>query len=270
MLHRTPFRFTVFIWSKWLFWAANVVNITAAALTKLPDRPQAGAIYREFYSFAQANCWWLVVGASGTIGLTSVFLKTIGSQETWETLHELLDSLHAAVFTGPGYAIPDEHKVTIFKAVKVCSHDRPFDYLTAPFRRNPRWLRPVVRSGHTSQDTNTCFRLYDDAGKCEGIAGQAWAQSRVVAVSDLPNVALKPYAYEIRSYAGRSFVSEDRVKEKKPKSRALLAMPILVKGVPWGVLVFDSRNPAKIRYEEVEEMYRVISKHLNTLITKHL
>lgn len=270
MLHRTPFRFTVYNWAKWLFWVANAVNVLAVVLTKLPERPNSGAVYSELTRFGIAHGWWLVFVATGIIATTSVITKSIGSPDTLETLHELLNNLHGAVFKGPDYAVPDEHKVTIFKAVKSCSQDHILCRALDPFRRRPRWLRPVVRSGHTSQDTTTCFRLYDDADKCEGVAGQAWAQSRVITVYDLPSVSQDPYVYQIKTYASRSYVTEERVRMKKPKSRAVLGMPILVKGEPWGVLVFDSRNPAKIRYEEVEEMYRVISTHLNTLIAKHL
>jgi hypothetical protein len=270
MLHRTPFRFTVYNWAKWLFWIATAVNIIAAALIKMPERPEFGAVYTEIAKAGAAHGWWLVILATAVIGITSAITKSIGSPDTLETLHELLDSLHAAVFKGPEYSIPDEHKVTIFKAVKTCPQDHWLRRMFGFLGTRARWLKPVVRSGHTSQDTTTCFRLYDDADKCEGVAGQAWARNRVITVYDLPSVSQTPYNYQVAAYASRSYVSEDRVRAKKPKSRSVLGMPILVKGELWGVLVFDSRNPAKIRYEEIEEMYRVISRHLNTLIAKHL
>jgi hypothetical protein len=274
MLHRKPLKFSLYWWARLFFWIFSGLNVVAAGLAKLPVRPDYGALYAILQKFCESNAWWAVILATTGIAVTSWILKSVGSPETWDVLHDLLDGLQTTVFRGAEYSVPDEHKVTIFKAVGACSHDPAWRHVLAPvLPKKSRWLEPVVRSGHTSQDTKTCFEIFDDASKCLGVAGQAWARGQVVAVAGLPDVTgatTEPYSREIKAYAKDGFVTTQWVKEKKPKSRALLAIPILVRGEPWGVLVFDSRNPQKIRYDEVEEMFRVVSRHLNTLITKHL
>lgn len=250
-----------------------MINVVAAILSKLPARPSSGPVYAAIRDFGEANSWWLIILATSIIAFTSLLKKSIGPPDTWDTLHELMDSLHAVVFNGENYAVPDEHKVTIFKAVPTCVHDSKLRRIFGRASKRARWLVPVVRSGHTSQDTRTCFKLDDAGEKCEGVAGQVWARGKVVAVSDLPDVSgttSPPSKNEINRYADATYVTNKRIKEKIPKSRALLGLPIMVRGQPWGVLVFDSRNPQRIQYDEMEHMFRVVLKHLNQLISKHL
>lgn len=270
MLHRRNAQWIAA--SRRIFWSATATNSVAAIWGKLPEEDW-GVVY-AFLRQAGGNWSAAVILVSTAImGVAGIVYKYYGSQDTWETLHELISDLQQAIFKGPDYQTLDSHKVTIFRGTHSCASEHFFKRLWFWFRGKKRWLVPVARSHHTSQATSTCFALLDDGEKCTGVAGQAWARKRVVAVNDLPDVSGRtsaPYKREIESYASRAFVSKDWVERQKPKGRSILAVPLFVKGEPWGVLVFDSRLPQKIRYDDLEEIFTVIQKHINRLLTKHL
>ena len=271
MLHRRPIKYRIYRPAKWANITAWVLNIGAASIIKLPLRPDAGAAYLEVRAFGENHSWWIVLCSTITLAITSKIMQVTGRPTTWDTLHNLLDGLQNAIFPAASYPVPDEHKATIFKAVKSCKRDKFWKRVSSVARDKKEWLIPVVRSGHLSQETEACFRICDEGAECSGVAGQAWARNSVVSVHDLPDISNgEATVTAYRQYAKQGFVKRDWAELKKPKARAILAMPIMVKGEPWGVLVFDSRLPTKIKYEEVESMFRVVSKHLNNLIAEHL
>lgn len=91
----------------------------------------------------------------------------------------------------------------------------------------------------------------DDA---EGVAGQTWARNRTVIVSDLPDLNIdNPQETDIIEYAKRAFVTKEwicnrmQTNRRGLQCRSLFGICIEVKGIPWGVLVIDSRNPEPSR-----------------------
>lgn len=176
--------------------------------------------------------------------LTSGFSKLVRQRMTRpalrEDVHWMLDQLQLLVFQAehrrgePGHL----HRVTLFRAQ------------TRPLRRG-LWLVPFARSGHTTQKTDTRFRIDDDPRKVEGIAGRAWMQGRrVVTVQGLPDLSSvqtpETQSAWIREYADKTFVSPEwigkRVEQGKMAARSYTGIPVEVSGNLWGAIVIDSIN----------------------------
>lgn len=257
-----------------IFWAATVLNAVAAVGSKLPAWEFGGAPWESLRAFGARWGAIAVCVFTALIGVSALVIRWTGRQPTWETLHALLNGLRAAIFrNGDIYDNPDHHRVTIFRAVPVAPCDPWWTKMIKCCANQPRWLVPVVRSHHTSQATSVCFRLHDDGDRCEGVCGHAYVADQVVNVPHLPDVSCAegpPSDRDIRSYAKQAFVSRAWIEERKPKTRSILALPLMVNGRPWGVLVFDSRNSEPIPYDELADIFSAIQTHITVLLSKHL
>ncbi len=269
MLHKKQLQVLLYKFSQYGFWIFSGLLAFIGLLQKL-DRTNWGDWYISFRGFVLDRSWWLILGSSLALFVCKHLPRIAGSPQTWDLMHDFLDGLRDYFFREDGYDVPDFHRATLFR----CQRNRRKRNLIARFLglcgAKPKWLVPVVRSNHISQETEVAFRIDDSIEKCEGVAGRAWHMNNVVSVYDLPEISLGSAAKEVKDYAKKSFVSPDWVRNKCPKSRSILAIPVRVKGEMWGVLVFDSRHPQKIGYKETEDLYLVLSKHLSNLVEKAL
>ena len=130
------------------------------------------------------------------------------------------------------------------------------------------WLVPVERSGHTTRRSHTIFLAPDDADQAEGIAGQTWAQNRVVVVNGLSDVNENPSREVLAEYAQRTWIAETWVLQKQRQhARSFCGIPVEVKGKLWGVIVLDSRNPQAID-QNADKFYRLIGRVLGKLLER--
>lgn len=108
-------------------------------------------------------------------------------------------------------------------------------------------LRPVARSGHITRESKTKFKIADNGDVTSGgIAGQAWISETRVVAYNLPLVNSSTGNKGLSTYAKKTFMPEAWVIARHYNARSFLAFRVSCRGEPWGVVVFDSINPASI------------------------
>jgi len=175
---------------------------------------------------------WLFVPACLLLAaLVGHLRKRFGDPAMWGFVHELLNDFRNKIFSDAGSEYQHHHRVTLFK------HSR----WVWCVRRWPwsGWLKPIERSGHTTQSSRALFRAPDNSDDCEGIAGLAWCANGALKVDKLPDLNS---AEALQDYSKRTGVTVSYLQENLPKSRSFYAVRVEVKGDPWGVLVIDSRK----------------------------
>ena len=241
-----------------LQWIAGIVLATIQASTKAdPSRWQLGS---EFLIWLQQNAWITVPLLIGTLGLMQVARWTIGPPWVWDTVHHLLDSFQEYVFEGESGPL-QYHRVTLFKYARVRLRLCRWPW--------SGWLVPVERSGHTARRSRTTFLAPDDAERAEGIAGQTWAQNRVVVVNELPDINESPSCNVLAEYARQTWIVVTWLQRPRQRqhARSFCGIPVEVKGKLWGVIVLDSRSPEVIDQNAIR-FYSLIGRCLGKLLEK--
>jgi hypothetical protein len=176
-------------------------------------------------------------------------------------LDEMRDHAFKNVPNGPNF----HYRVTLFRHVKgpcwkaACSLRWPFG----------GWLVPFARSGYLTQKISVCFRAPDQGDNAEGIAGQAFAQDLTLLVEKLPDVSTNACSdTQLKNYARLTFVDLDWLRTEQSTARALIGIPIKVKGEPWGVIVVDSRATEIPDRENVTNAYGLIAKVLGEVLDR--
>ncbi len=277
MLHRSRFSYAAHgVAKRAAAWLILFVAIESG-LSRLPSKalsswqfPRLG----EIYSFVQwqgtTHGWWLILVATALIAASLQLQKMIGSPEVWDVLHALLSSTQGLVFTGPGYEVSDHHRVTLFRVRCYRNKADVVGLVRQLFQCKPRYLVPVVRSGHTSQETKAYFSIGDGENQCFGVAGQCWFRNQIVSRWNLPDLHSEPSEAKLLEYATNSFAHLDLIRHRLPRARAILAAPVQIKQELWGALVFDSRNPAQINQTNVDKLCAMLAGHLGKMIEKIL
>ncbi|MDE3188947.1 MAG: GAF domain-containing protein [Acidobacteriota bacterium] len=223
-------------------------------------------------NFLRQRLWWLWPASFLLAALAKFADKKICDRWGHDAVKEMLEILREKGF--PGNKEPVHfHRVTLFK------HKRW--WLCWRFWPWSGWLVPVVRSGHTTLNHQTCFLAPDEADHAEGIAGRCWSTKAVILIptedSNMtlpllnPEVNAKPHDPHAMAeiYAKETFMDTDWVLKKLPHSRSFLGIPVVVQGQPWGVIVVDSRATkiqcAKGILASYEEIARPFIKCLERL-----
>lgn len=169
-----------------------------------------------------------------------------------EKLKFILNGYQQGAFAGDDPVLRDRDRVTIFKHTGSTCFVRHWSStsLLAPWGKNPifsRYLVPILRSGHTSQNSKAAFFAPDVADKAEGIAGRAWATNRPIVLCDLPDITENSKVRDKKSYAASTYsdvrMLEKYISEGRKLPRSIAAIPIESCGRVWGVVVLDSANP---------------------------
>ena len=240
-------------------------------LAKLPAKPTLGVIYEFTRWQAEQYGWWLIASAGCLLTACAIVQKSLGSPAVWETLHALLCGTQAMVFPQEQYTVANYHRVTLFRGQAYRGKGDLVGLFCGFFTNRIRWLVPIVRSGHTDQNTRTRFSVGDSEEECHGIAGRAWFQDQMVSASGLPDLNDHQTGDEqFRQYAEWTGVPEEELRRKRPRQRSLLAVPVKMKGELWGVLVFDSRDSAPINRANVGNLCKMLTGHLGTMIERVL
>ncbi|MCF6153246.1 hypothetical protein [uncultured Candidatus Kuenenia sp.] len=204
----------------------------------------------SFFDLCQHNAWWIIILFTCAGGLSQFLNNRIGSPDIWRVVQHILDQYREEVFSKDENTKEDAehfHRITLFKHFKW-----RWALVRSPWSG---WVVPVARSGSRTKTKIQCFLASkehpDDA---EGVAGQTWARNRTVIVSDLPDLNIdNPQETDIIEYAKRAFVTKEwicnrmQTNRRGLQCRSLFGICIEVKGIPWGVLVIDSRNPEPSR-----------------------
>lgn len=214
--------------------------------TPQPDWPP---LLAQALRFAQEWTWVALLTLAPLGAIARVCAEKLGTPWAVRAVEAILEELREHIFTDQCLHEPQHHhRVTLFKHVKCI-------WWTYPWRGRGKpcsgWLKPVARSGHTTQRTNTVFLAPDMADNAEGVAGVTWTKMATVRISNLPAIRAPEDAHAA-TYVEKSFTPprlfRPRAKsEPKRLPRALCGIPVFANSEPWGVIVIDSRNPDGIR-----------------------
>ncbi len=232
--------------------------------------PIAGSTLRAL----QRDAWWVVPLCIAMLWILELLRRRVGNPVIWEGVDSFLDQFRNHVFEdaiATANPHPSHHfRATLFRRQRFTSRSVTWSGWRPHMLGNPwkGWLVPMARSGHLTQKTRTVFAIPDD-GRCEGLAGWAWASDGPVSVTGLPNVSAEdgnhPTEPQFRQYASKTRVSVEWVKIKRPTSRAMWASPVEVDGKPAGVLVIDSRHPS-LDGGKANRMFKETAEVLGTLL----
>lgn len=244
--------------------AAIIVLFTSAVL-RAPALKTP--LISSFIELWQHSAWWIIMLFTLVGGLAQYFSNRIGSPDNWRIVQYLLDLYREEVFNKDESTKEDAehfHRVTLFKHLKW-----RWAFVRWPWSG---WVVPVARSGSTTRTKIQCFLTSkerpDDA---EGVAGKTWASNREVKVCGLPDLSIdNPPENDIMEYAKKAFVTKEwicnrmRTNRRGLPCRSLLGICIEAKGIPWGVLVIDSRHPepSRLKSPKLKTYNDILSKLL--------
>ena len=222
--------------------AATIIPVLSATIAMSPERFESThPLLADLATWADNWAWLAIFACSGVMVGCAWVVRRLGDPRCHATVVQVLNQFRDGVF---GHDDGDyaHHRVTLFKH---------HSFRLLGFDINERgwplsgWLVPIARSGHTAQRTNVAFLAPDNTDRARGIAGRAWAaRSGTASATELPDVQGTPTPLDIREYAKQTNVSESWVRKRGPRARSLVGFTIETpSGVPWGVLIADSRNP---------------------------
>jgi hypothetical protein len=186
----------------------------------------------------------------GVFTFLSVIINRWGDPWVLEKLQFILNEYQAKAFSAKATDPNHHHRVTLFKFKKWVIFTR---HCTGswywPWGKHmpwSGWLIPVLRSGHTSQNTNVIFSAPDNADEAEGVAGQAWVKQNAVVYNDLPSPSKNGPKRNIKQYCEVTTCPQEMVLKRLDQGKAMplsiAATPVEVNGRIWGVVVLDSRS----------------------------
>lgn len=223
---------------KWVQIVVAFCIVIIAASLKADPSKVGWEDLRAVLMAVQASAWWALPVATLIAGVLSFLKSQLGPPWVWNTIQHFLDVFRGEVFEDTIGEPVHHHRVTLFRRTgwRWARVHWPWD----------GWLVAVARSGHTTQNNHPVFRAPDGADRAEGVAGQAWAQRKIVVVRNLPKLDASSPREDFERYAHDSFVTVEWLQRHLPSARALCGIPVDVNGKPWGVIVLDSRDPASI------------------------
>ena len=211
-------------------------------------------------TWVNVNSWWLVLtltllGAGG-----KVWYDQLSKRWVWSVAQSLLNKIQADCFSHL-QSDSHHHRVTLFKHVRFRWRIGEWRSKLWPWGKGRTpwsgWLVPILRSGHTTQNSATVFLAPDDADQAEGVAGRTWAKSCEMTVEGLSLPKIDD-SESMSKYAEKTCVKliwvQAQVGANKPFATCFRAIPIEVSGEMWGVLLLDSRNPNGIQKNKVNLM----------------
>jgi hypothetical protein len=212
---------------------------------------------------------WLAPLLTLCIGLVAFVKKEIGDPWIWESIKHALDQMQEYAFEEQNVGGRHRNRVTLFKRVKwKWSTEKGSNKIFKVRKPWGGWLVPIARSGHVTQKASVIFRASDDPNEAEGVAGQAWVLNAVVVRENLPNVNCRCTDDEITEYARKTWVSVEWLRIEKSTARALIGIPVNVKGGVWGVIVVDSQSPTIENQNQIIESYRLTASILGKLLER--
>jgi hypothetical protein len=196
-----------------------------------------------------------------TAVVASYFYRLRGDPWLWEKIKFILDEYQGKAFAKDPEDPSDHHRVTLFQHQKNCifvKHWSATSIIRPWGKKSPfsNYLVPVLRSGHLSQKSSAVFYVSDASDDCESVAAKAWVTNEVIIKENLPSLnGSSPKARDITTYAKMTYSSKEMVQKYiaigRPKPRSIAAIPVMVSGSIWGVIVLDSRLPNGVSADSV-------------------
>lgn len=248
-------RSTLRVWLDRCEWGVVSVGTVLAALRTIYPDPGGvdGAIKAILIGYLHSYyAVGVLVGTGLVVGLKTgrLMLDHFGTDK--KAIKAVLDSGHQVYFRQQPRETANYHRVTLFRArrhVRDCPWIRcdTWELRTWKFWQwqwGWRWtLRMVARSGTAYQHPCISFTVdTENEDRNEGVCGRAWFMDATCTEVDLPDWATATPAGRAE-YAERSRMALEKAAALRVKSRSLSAHVVRRKGVRWGVVVFDSREP---------------------------
>lgn len=219
--------------------------------------------------WVQSNRYLLPYTIGGYVAVNGL-LSYVSKPRLWKAAQGCIDALHDHVFEN-AEGSSHHHRVTLFQWRRFAWWPRD---IHGRFR-NPwsGWLHPVVRSGHTTQRSETKFLVpRNDPERAQGVAGEVWNTRRVLNYSSLPHLTENSTPDDYVEYADKSKVPtlwlEDRIKNKKPCARSFVGIPVEVDHDVWGVVLLDSRQEKLPHAGPVRKTYRLFGEILGNILPR--
>lgn len=231
---------------------AAIAKMDAGSFQSMPSEIAAALLW------IRERAWWLVLLLTATAPTAKIVQERITSRWIWSTSQSLLDKIQQEFFGALDGDI-HHHRATLFKFVQhkwwIRPNRGPFWW---PWGKgcgpNSGWLRPIQRSGHTTQKSNALFLAPDDADRAEGVAGKTWTTRNELNVSGLVFPVLGDEK-TITEYSKQTWVETEWLKSQLQQNKSMAlsfkAIPIEVNNRRWGVLLLDSRNPNAFQKSKV-------------------
>lgn len=216
-------------------------------------------LFTSFVKFVGGAAWFLTPAFAGAGLVVKLAKERVGNPESWKLVEELLNDVRKELF--PADTQHQQHyRITLFKH---------YTWLWLPFRLWPwsGWLRPVARTGHMTQESNTLFRVGNSSHDCKGVAGLAWSADGPIYLENLPDMLAEDAVNKAVRYAKETNISEPEALRMRPTAQSYYAVRVEVKGgVQWGVLVVDSRDPTLPAREKLQRESKTLNRYLTQLL----
>lgn len=211
------------------------------------------------------NAWWLIP----TFILASVAAFSFPRVKKWFSASPSTDRLLEVYRTRSFQRVREDardHHVTLFKHVRW--NLWPFVWDGRPRllgRPWGGWLTAVSSAGPEGNPAGQLFYAPNDALQASGVPGSSWAKRSFIAVQNLPDLVRSISDETAAVYALNTRVPQWRVRAERPSARSLCAFPVETNGVPWGVLVFTSRE-RDLDLTEIKRCHRDVARVLGGLL----
>lgn len=230
-------------------WAVLAALLLSLFLDQVVDFLKDGSALAEWLKARKDALPPILAAVFGAIEAVASF---VGDRKAKEELQALLDIVHT------GYekeGVESKLRATVFRyrrwTLRIAFSQRKKPHGRKTYRCRPLsagWLVPECRSGDAERGSRTLFYCPPNENEeAEGFAGECrFHRGEAVVSKDLPEPKLSDEA-SIAKYASLAYVHpdwvRDRLKAKKPMSRDFRAIPIMIDGNIWGVLVLDAEKP---------------------------
>lgn len=217
------------------------------------QHPNRGVVF-EFLINNSGSIIVLVFSVWLAIFILKFIVVDLSSKEKKDLIKFILNQYQKEAFhrdVASGVA-QDHNRVTLFKFKRhhvrlVNSHWLTSKGFFSFFKRfwPSSYLVFYLRSGHQSQKTNVIFPVFDESDRSSSYAAYIWSVQGAGFVEGLPDLQNHPTEQNIADYSKYTYTEEETIRSYIAKQRAMpcsiAAIPLAVKGRPWGVLVLDSR-----------------------------
>jgi len=207
---------------------------------------------------------WLSLITAVIMATAAVAMKAIGNPWVREAVQHVLDAMHEHGFGSEDGRELFYDRVTLFRYRKYCWK---FWRVGIPWGG---FLIPYARSGHFFSNPSVIFRVPENCDDAQGVAGQAYVSGATLVIQELPDVSKKvaPTDSDYKTYAEKTWVADQWLREERSTARALLALRVVVNGKPWGVIVVDTRATTIPNETKIIASYTLVAKVLGELLDR--
>lgn len=264
-------------WGSRILWCAEVVWPVLGALLVFNEKMLAHypALTEVIKTIKQQAIWGFIV-YFGLLIVGKLLIRK-GRTVCWKALQAQVDTLQQIACPEQAADLTDNHRVTLFRWQRfswrpLLTHPKRWPQLLKKGKHPwSGWLKPVLRSGHTSKNTKTIFWAPDDSRQAEGMAGYCWATGRAERFDALPSLTKTSNNDNRQKYSERAnmpIAMVDRYLDRdRPLPRSLLGMSVKTSRYKaWGVLVIDSQSPGGIDYAQADNAFMVIASPLSVML----